>query len=169
MKEEKESIDVNDIDGNIVLLTHLFTHLNDLHWKEEINSNGASFDYDSQDIYRHLFEDMLLKLEIIEKISPETDKNERKELLVDLKKSVEKNINIYYKYNEFFKDLPRKKLMIDEFNKRILKKNNLNDEEINYRLNLIKVQYTRKKYFDSDLYNNIGFLFISVRQKYRID
>ena len=157
-KEEKEEVNVNNIDGNIVLLTHIYNELNNLHWKSEINSNGNSFDYDSQDIYRHVLEQILLKSEIIEKISPEIDKEERKVLLEDLNTSVEKNIKLYLEHSDFFEKLPREKLRLNEFNKRKLPENNYNEQEIEAKLDQIIEPQNREKFFKSSFYNSIGFL-----------
>jgi hypothetical protein len=158
MKDTKEEVNVNNIDGNIVMLTYIYNDLNKLHWKKEINSNGHSFDYDSQDIYRHVLEQILLRFEIIEKIYPETDKEERKILLKDLKTSVEKNIKLYIEYSNFFEKLPREKLRLNEFNKRKLPENNYNEQEIEAKLDKIIELQNREKFFKSNFYNTIGFL-----------
>lgn len=158
MEEENETVNVNNIDGSIVLLTCIYNDLNNLHWKKEINSNGDSFDYDSQDIYRNVLEQILLRFEIVEKISPETDKEERKVLLKDLKASTEKNIELYIKYNNFFEELPREKLRLDEFNKQKLPENNYTEQEVKDRLDQIIDLTVREKYFKTSFYNTIGFL-----------
>jgi hypothetical protein len=123
-KNEDETINVNNIDGSITMLTYIYNDLNNLHWKKEINTNGDSFDYDSQDIYRHILEQILLRFEIVEKISPETNKKERKVLLKDLKVAIKKNTELYIKYINFFEDLPRERLRLNEFNKQKLPENN---------------------------------------------
>lgn len=157
-KNENETVNVNNIDGSIVMLTCIYNDLNNLYWKKEINSNGNSFDYDSQDTYRHIIEQILLRFEVVEKISPETDKEERKTLLKDLKISIERNINLYVKYNDFFEKLPRKKLRLDEFNKKKLPENNYTEEEVEARLNQIIELKDREEYYRTSFYNTIGFL-----------
>ncbi|PQJ69631.1 hypothetical protein [Polaribacter butkevichii] len=158
MEEENETVNVNNIDGSIVMLTCIYNDLNNLHWKKEINSNGDSFDYDSQDIYRHVLEQILLRFEIVEKISPETDKEERKVLLKDLKIATEKNIKLYIKYSDFFEELPREKLRLDEFNKQKLPENNYTEQEVQARLDQIIELTDREKFFRTSFYNTVGFL-----------
>ena len=83
MEEKNEKVNVNNIDGSIVLLAKLYSDINK-YWAIEVNSNGSNFDFDSQDIYRHLLENIMLVSEIIEKINPETEKEERIVLLEHL-------------------------------------------------------------------------------------
>ncbi|PNW27235.1 hypothetical protein [Formosa algae] len=156
-EEENETVNVNNTDGSIVLLAKLYSDINK-YWASEVNSNGSNFDFDSQDIYRHLLENVMFISEIIEKINPETEKEERIVLLEHLHKSIIPNITIYKKHIELFKKLPRKKLELNEFRKRKYPESTKNDKELESLLYKIKEIQNREKYFSSDLYNNIGFL-----------
>ena len=157
MEEKNEKVNVNNIDGSIVLLAKLYSDINK-YWAIEVNSNGSNFDFDSQDIYRHLLENIMLVSEIIEKINPETEKEERIVLLEHLHESIIPNITIYKKYEKIFKSLPRESLELNEFRKRKHSKSTKNDKELESLLYKMKEIQNREKYFSSDLYNNIGFL-----------
>ncbi|NIJ46531.1 hypothetical protein FHR24_003020 [Wenyingzhuangia heitensis] len=153
----KEKINVNNIDGNIVLLKKVYDDVNN-YWTKEINTKGDSFDFDSQDIYCHLFKNILLKVELIEKIDPELEKEERNVLLESLKESVSTNINLYDKYISSFEKLPRQKLMIDEFRRRNYSTSDKTDHELELIFNSMAEPKLREEYFNSSLYKEIGFL-----------
>jgi len=154
---DKENINVNNIDGNLVLLEKIYKDINN-NWTQEVNSDGDCFDFDSQDIYRHCLEQILIPSEILEKLNQETEKYERKFLLENLQKSVKHNIFIFEKYKSIIEKLPRNLLQLNEFRKRYYPNSTKNDELLTENLIYKKEIQNREKYFKSDLYKNIGFL-----------
>ena len=71
---------LNSTVSSKMLPSILFRDINQ-HWINEINSNGDSFDFDSQDIYKHIIQQIIPITELVEKINPEIQKEERQILL----------------------------------------------------------------------------------------
>lgn len=151
------NINVNNIDGNILILTLIYRDINNL-WIQEINSKGDSFDYDAQDKYQHILKQIFLNSELVEKINPEIEKEERKILLEDLTKVINKNIELYVEYVSLFKDLPRHKILLKTFRERRYSKIVIDDNSLINIFIKIKESQPRTTYFDSELYKEIGFL-----------
>ena len=153
----KNNVTVNNIDGNILLLTVLFRDINQ-HWINEINSNGDSFDFDSQDIYKHIIYQIIPITELVEKINPEIQKEERQILLKGLKGSVFENIKLYDLYKKKFNELPRERLLIKEFRNSKYPQSTKDDKSIKDIFICFKETQQRKTYYNSEFYNEVGFL-----------
>ncbi|MFD2827613.1 hypothetical protein ACFSYG_14130 [Leeuwenhoekiella polynyae] len=152
-----ENINANHIDGNILALVTIFRDINN-HWIREINIEGDCFDYDSQDIYRHVLNEIFIKVELVEKINPQVQKEDRSILLEDLIKAVDNNIKLFTNHKDLFQDLPRQKLLIKEFRERKYSKSTKDDKSLYDVFTRLKETQNRKFYFNSELYESIGFL-----------
>ncbi|MDT0295183.1 hypothetical protein ACFQ3R_05060 [Mesonia ostreae] len=161
---EKETINVNHIDGNLLNLRKIFQNTN-LQWIEEINIDGDNFNYDSQDIYRQALNEILIKSEIIEKINPQTEKEERQILVEDLLKAVNENLKLFKNHRDLFSDLPRKKIIIKEYKQREFPESTKSDIEIYDNFIMFKELTLRPIYFKSELYNTVGFLEVNYHEK----
>ena len=151
------NINVNNIDGNILLLTVIYRDINNL-WIQEINSKGDSFDYDTQDKYQHILKQIFLNSELVEKINPEIEKGDRKILLEDLIIATNKNLELYQEYISLFKNLPREKILLKTFRERRYSKIVIDDNSLINKFIKIKESQPRPTYYDSELYKEIGFL-----------
>lgn len=154
---DSKNINVNSIDGNILLVSSIYNDINK-YWIKEINSDGDSFNYDSQDIYRHALDNIFLLSEFIEKINPETHKEERRIVINELKKSVKENIKLFENFRSLFADLSRKKLLIREFKNRKYSKSTKSDGSLYKIFVKQKELQNREIYFNSNLYKNIGYI-----------
>lgn len=154
---KNKSSTANNIDGNIVLLTKVLLETNK-RWIEEINSDGDIFDYDSQDIYRLLLDEIFLNSNIVEKINPEYEKESRQSLFEELVKRINENIKLFKNHSNLFYDLPRKKILTKEFKERRRPKSTSSDEDLHKNFTYLKEIQNRRIYFESNLYSEIGFL-----------
>lgn len=151
------NINVNNIDGNILILTLIYRDINNL-WIQEINSKGDSFDYDAQDKYQHILKQIFLNFELVEKINPETEKGDRIMLLEDLLIATNKNLELYQEYISLFKNLPREEILVKTFRERRYSKIVIDDNSLTNKFIKIKESQPRPTYYDSELYKEIGFL-----------
>lgn len=145
---------MNKIDAHFHLINYTFQETNSF-WKEEINSEGKSFDFDSQDIYKSQY-DSMLGHKYVEEIALRESSNFRKETILELTAFLTENINLYEKYKSFFKGLEREKLRLDTYRKR--KKSNLSDFDLTIELMSIIEPMDRDEYFTSTFYEEFGFL-----------
>ncbi|MEH6658301.1 hypothetical protein [Leeuwenhoekiella marinoflava] len=148
--------DLNNIDKNINGVTKLL-RVNELYWVDEINSDGATFNYDSQDSY-HCLIDKLPDLKLVETIKSDVNNEVRKLLVEDLEKEVDKVIKLFRHFKSLFEELPRKKVLIDYLRLRKYTKVNKSDKKIFDDFTFQKEIRTRSTYFNSELYKDFGFL-----------
>lgn len=154
---KNEDFNINNIDGNINMISRRFKDINE-YWIKEINTDGDSFNYDSQDIYRHIIDQMFLQSDLVEKINPETSKEERRDFLNELKEAINENIKLYENHKTLFADLYRKKLVIKELRRRKFPDSSKSDDALYETFQLAKSIQNREVYFITDLYEHIGFL-----------
>lgn len=125
---------------------------------EEINSNGSTFGYDSQDIFReHL--DLGYKLNFKEIINVYPNSDFRKIALKGLPDVLKLNIDLYEKHKSLFESYDRNKLQLDTFRK--LNKSNATDQELNIEILSFTELMNREEYYNSSFYNDIGFLTVN--------
>lgn len=145
---------MNTIDAHFYLIQFTYSETNNF-WKNEINSQGKSFYYDSQDMYKSQYKSMIghkFKEEIV--INSSSDF--RKETIIELTGSLKENINLYEKYKVFFNGLDREKLKLETYRKKT--KSNLTDFDLSIELISIIEPMDRDEYYKSTLFEDIGFL-----------
>ncbi|MFK7811208.1 MAG: hypothetical protein AB8B59_01865 [Maribacter sp.] len=150
-------INVNATDGNFAILTSVFKMLKST-WINEINCDGANFNFDSQDIYHQLYEGVLLPSWLNEKISPEIDKEERQVMMEELRPQLVKIIELYETHRELFNGLDRRKLRLNEFREKKFRGSNKSDQELDEIFIANAELKDRSIYYNSSLYKEVGFL-----------
>lgn len=140
--------------GKLILMTELATY----HWIKEVNSQGSTFDYNSQDIFR---EHLKLAHSFNYKESIDLhEKSDFRNLVFDVfPEKLEDNIKIYENYKNFFDGFDRNKLMLETYRK--VKKSSLTDSELNLEISSIVELMERDDYYKSDFYKDFGFLSIN--------
>jgi len=161
---DKEKINVNETDGNFINLTNAFKLLK-VTWANEINSDGANFDFDSQDIYCQLFQGVLLPSWLNEKVFPEIDKEERQIMIDELRPQLVMIIKLYETNRTLFDSLDRKKLRIDQYREKENKDSNKSDQQLDESFIAKAELKDRSEYFNSSLYKEIGFLDYNFHEK----
>lgn len=129
------------------------------HWlTEEINSNGSTFTYDSQDIFReYLNVGNKLNFKEIINVYPKSDF--RKIALKGLPDLLKSNIDLYEKHKSLFESYDRNRLQLDTFRK--LHKSNATDQELKIEILKYTELMNRDEYYNSSFYNDIGFLSVN--------
>ncbi len=147
---------MNNIDGNYALLYKTY-ELCIFHIRQEINSNGACFDFETQDCFKDSRKD-LSTIELSEKIFSENDKPERIELSKIIIEKVQMYIELYEQYRELFNSYDRYSLMLAQYRKFYNLSSDVSNEDIlqSYSMDLGFVN--PNKYFESEFYNNIDFV-----------
>lgn len=148
---------MNSIDAHFYLIEYTYDITNDL-WKKEINSNGRTFDFDSQDIYKSQIKSMIGHV-YKEKIAIDSPSNFRKETIIQLIALLKENIDLYQNHKDFFNNLDRKKIELEIYRKTL--NSNLSDFDLYIELISNKEVMDRDEYFKSTLFDDVGFLLIN--------
>ncbi len=145
---------MNTVDGYFVLTDLMFRDVL-IHWKGEINSSGRKFDFDSQDCYMTLME-QITQYNFKDVFEENKNSDFRKEQISALKLKLEEVTSLFEKQFEFFKGLDRESLRLKEYRKRT--KSTMEDSELMLEL-YAKIELPqRNQYFNSNFYKEVGFL-----------
>ncbi len=109
----KEKFNFTEIDGNYAFIYKAYISLIE-QLKREINTDGRTFNFDSQDCFKVLKKE-LLTLKLIEDVFDENNKPERKELKTYTLEPIQAYIELYTKYIDLFNSYDRKKIAIDSY------------------------------------------------------
>ena len=148
------------INAYLLLSEHMLTQINNM-WRIEINSNGRKFDFDSQDIYQTIYNN-IIEYNFIEKYDDNSEENEKKKFEEALIKTLKDNILIYEENELFFNELDRNKLLLDTY--RSIYKSNLSDFDLYIELIKFIEPQQRENYLKSDFYKSIGFVEFNYHQ-----
>lgn len=135
--------------------TRLMTDTIIVMWEEELNTSGNSFDFDSQDIYRQHMDNVLM-YDFKDKVESAKDTEERMEILSIVRENLETIIKVYERNSDFFTNLDRDGLRLKKYREKT--KSSLSDNDLTFQLYRETELPERKAYFESDFYNEIGFL-----------
>lgn len=145
---------MNTVDGYFLLTDLMFRDVL-IHWRDEINSSGRKFDFDSQDCYMTLME-QITQYNFKDVFEENKNSEFRKEQVSTLKLKLEHVTSLFEKQFDFFKDLDRESLRLKEYRKRT--KSTLEDSELMLEL-YAKIELPqRNQYFNSNFYKEVGFL-----------
>ncbi len=147
---------MNNIDANYALIEKVY-RVSNFHLKQEINSNGDCFNFESQDCFKDIRKD-LAKIELSEKIFPENDKLKRKLLREIVIGEIQMYIELYEQYRNLFNSYDRHSLMFEQYKKFYNLSSDVSNKDIlkNYLIELALVE--PNNYFESEFYNNIDFV-----------
>lgn len=133
-------------------------------WKEEIKTDGVSFNYDSQDIYKDSLSQIISHNlnQFIDKINCSENS-----LLGVLTWHINQVIRLYEKNKRFFENLNREWLILRSFRKIFVPKelSDLSDGSLKPFLEVYKTNSDRGDYFNSDFFRKIGFLEIDFHRE----
>lgn len=131
-------------------------------WVDEINTDGKTFDFDSQDAYKEYVE-RLLAFNFKDRIERNKKEDKRIEILSYLKSSLKELIQLYEQNSTFFIELDRNSLRLKYF--REYKSSTLSDIELTIELYRYTELPQRTEYFNSDFYKKVGFLNYNYHQE----
>ncbi|MEC4117702.1 hypothetical protein VSP20_12090 [Myroides phaeus] len=131
-------------------------------WLEEINTDGKTFDFDSQDVYKEYVE-RLLAFHFKDKIEGNKKEDIRIEILGYLKSSLKKLRQLYEQNSTFFIELDREALRLKKFREHT--SSVLTDIDLTIDLYKYTELPQRAEYFKSDFYKNVGFLNYNYHQE----
>lgn len=131
-------------------------------WSDEINTDGKTFDFDSQDVYKEYVE-RLLAFNFKDKIEGNKEEDTRIEILGYLKSSLKELIQLYEQNSTFFIELDRESLRLKYF--REYKSSTLSDIDLTIELYKHTELPQRAEYFKSDFYKKVGFLNYNYHQE----
>jgi len=126
-------------------------------WKNEVNSNGKSFDYNSQDLFRGFYE-RVTEMKLLEEYPPENFLEKQKEYFENVFAQTNQLVEFYQKHVRLFSSYDRERLMIDEYKKQSPASQNVSDHELKMRLDAERFLPQREVYFKSPFYQEFGFL-----------
>ena len=127
-------------------------------WKKEINTNGYSFDYDSQDIYRTLYEDLASQIRLLEEYPIKRNIDKRERYVEGIKTESKNIIMIYEKHKKTFRQFDRKKLFFNSVKEGNPIYYKYTDDQLIVLLLPFLLPKDKDAYYDSELYRSYGFL-----------
>lgn len=145
---------MNTVDAQLEL-TRFLTDTIIVMWEEELNTSGNSFNFDSQDLNRQYMINILM-FDFKDRIDSAKDTQERKDILSIVRENSETIIKLYEKNSDFFTNLDRHGLRLKKYREKT--KSSLSDNDLTLQLYRETELPERKAYFESDFYNEIGFL-----------
>ncbi|MDR0437333.1 MAG: hypothetical protein LBH22_03400, partial [Bacteroidales bacterium] len=128
-------------------------------WTKEVNTNGKEFNFDSQDCFRSIYEE-ITKEKLVEEYPPEDFLEARKEHIAFLLESATDVIEFYQKHKELFSGYDREKLMIDTYRKRNLVYKDYSDNDLKIELYKYTELLPKDIYYESPFYRDYGFLLL---------
>lgn len=135
--------------------TRLMTDTTIVMWEKELNTSGNSFNFDSQDSYKQCIENLLM-YDFKDKVESAKGTEERTEILSIVRENLETIIKMYEKNSDFFTNLDRDGLRLKKYREKT--KSSLSDNDLTLQLYRKTELPERKAYFESDFYNETGFL-----------
>jgi len=127
-------------------------------WIKELNSEGATFNFNAQDAYRKAYEDCITKWRLMEVYPPEVLNELRIEQLDDIRITANEIVRLYEKHNDSFINYNRVELMYNTFKKRNPFYKSVPIESLKMVLGYFMDLPQQDVYYKSTFYEQYGFL-----------